>query len=90
MQYVWLLGRVLVNSLTLTGSTLRPRPASEKGVIASELLAHVWPLLDSGNITPQIDTVFDLGDAMAAHERMESSVHMGKIMLRVDSGTAHY
>ena len=78
-------GRVLVNSLTLTGSTLRPRPASEKGVIAVELLTYVWPLLDSGEIRPQIDTVFELGDAMAAHELMESSVHMGKIMLRVNS-----
>jgi NADPH2:quinone reductase len=72
-----------VNSLTLTGSTLRPRPASEKGVIAVELLTHVWPLLDSGEIRPHIDTVFELGDAMAAHELMESSVHMGKIVLRV-------
>ena len=79
-------GRVLVNSLTLTGSTLRPRPTSEKGVIAAELLSHVWPLLDSGDIRPQVDKVFELSDAMAAHERMESSVHMGKIMLRVGSG----
>eukprot|EP01043_Picozoa_sp_COSAG02_P021734 COSAG02_NODE_1113_length_14503_cov_87.812205_1_plen_434_part_00 len=78
-------GRVLVNSLTLTGSTLRPRPASEKGVIAAELLAHVWPLLDCGKIRPRIDTVFELGDAMAAHELMESSMHMGKIMLRVNA-----
>ena len=77
-----------MNSLTLTGSTLRPRHASEKAVIAAELLAHVWPLLDSGEIRPQIDTVFELGDAMAAHERMESSVHTGKIMLRVSSGTS--
>lgn len=57
-------------------------------MIAAELLANVWPLLDSGKLRPQIDTVFELGDAMAAHERMESSVHMGKIMLRVNSGTS--
>ena len=77
-------GRVLVNSLTLTGSTLRPRPTAEKGVIAGELLSEVWPLLDGGHIRPEIDSVFELGEAMEAHERMESSVHTGKIMLRVD------
>ena len=74
-----------MNSLTLTGSTLRPRSTSEKGVIAADLLTHVWPLLDCGKIRPHIDTVFELDDAMAAHELMESSVHMGKIMLRVNS-----
>ncbi len=69
--------------LTMTGSTLRPRTPSEKGVIARELHEHVWPLLESGAVAPVIHTVFPLAEAAAAHRLMEESTHIGKIILAV-------
>ena len=66
-----------------TGSTLRPRSAADKAVIAEELLAKVWPLLEAGRCKPVIDSVFRLEEADKAHARMESSVHVGKIVLTV-------
>jgi NADPH2:quinone reductase len=66
-----------------TGSTLRPRSAGDKAVIAAELLAKVWPLLEAGRCKPVIDSVFPLEDAAKAHARMESSAHIGKIVLTV-------
>ncbi len=69
--------------LWLTGSTLRPRTAAEKGVIARQLEAEVWPLLAARAVAPVIDTVFPLADAPLAHQRMESSAHVGKIVLDV-------
>jgi putative PIG3 family NAD(P)H quinone oxidoreductase len=74
---------VLRRRLTITGSGLRPRPVREKGAIADGLRSHVWPLLDSGKVTPQIDKVFALADAAGAHALMESSAHIGKIVLKV-------
>jgi putative PIG3 family NAD(P)H quinone oxidoreductase len=74
---------VLLKRLTLTGSTLRPRSPTEKGALAAKLRQFVWPLIEAGSIRPVIDSEFPLADAGKAHERMESSVHMGKIMLRV-------
>ena len=67
----------------LTGSTLRPRTPVEKGVIARELLEHVWPLLESGAVAPLIHKVFPLADAAAAHRLMEESSHIGKLVLAV-------
>jgi NADPH2:quinone reductase len=64
-----------------TGSTLRPRSAAEKAVIADALQAKVWPLLEAGRCKPVIDSVFPLGEAAKAHERMESGAHIGKIVL---------
>ena len=72
---------VLQNRLTLTGSTLRPRTVTEKAVIAREVETHVLPLLDSGRARPVIHETFPLDAAPAAHELMESSRHMGKIVL---------
>ena len=69
--------------LWLTGSTLRPRTPAEKGVIARQLEAEVWPLLASRAVAPVIDAVFPLADAPLAHQRMESSAHVGKIVLDV-------
>jgi len=69
--------------LWLTGSTLRPRTPAEKGVIARQLEAEVWPLLARRAVAPVIDTVFPLADAALAHRRMESSAHVGKIVLDV-------
>jgi putative PIG3 family NAD(P)H quinone oxidoreductase len=74
---------VMLKRLTLTGSTLRARDAAFKGAIADKLRTHVWPLIEAGRIRPMIDTVFPLADAAKAHALMESSAHMGKIVLRV-------
>ncbi len=72
---------MLLKRLTLMGSTLRTQSVASKAVIASELEQQVWPLLESGAIKPVIDSVFPLSEASKAHERMESSDHMGKIVL---------
>ena len=77
------LGPVMRRRLTLTGSTLRPRPPAEKGAIAAALHAHVWPLLDAGTIKPVLYKTFPLAHAEEAHRLMESSVHIGKIVLSV-------
>jgi NADPH2:quinone reductase len=67
----------------ITGSTLRPRTPAEKGLIAAALRAHVWPLLASGVVKPIIYKVFPFAEAAAAHRLMESSAHIGKIVLDV-------
>jgi putative PIG3 family NAD(P)H quinone oxidoreductase len=69
--------------LTLTGSTLRPREPAFKAMIAARLRERVWPLIESGRIRPVIDSVHPLAEAAAAHARMESSAHIGKIVLEV-------
>jgi NADPH2:quinone reductase len=77
------LATVMVRRLTVTGSTLRPRSPAEKAAIAAALRREVWPLLDSGKCHPIIHKVFPLAEAPAAHALMESSAHIGKIMLQV-------
>ena len=72
---------VLLKRLTLTASTLRPQSAEAKAAIAAQLLEHIWPRLESGDISPVIAATFPLQDAAAAHELMESSAHIGKIIL---------
>ncbi len=74
---------VMRKRLTLTGSTLRPRSLEKKAEIAAALRAQVWPLLSSGRVKPVIDTVLPLAQAAEAHGLMESSRHVGKIMLSV-------
>ena len=74
-------GLVLRKRLTLTGSTLRQRPVAFKAQIASALLEQVWPLLASGAVKPVIYRTFAAADAAAAHALMESSGHIGKIVL---------
>ena len=74
---------LMTKRLTFTGSTLRPRSAQDKAQIASELHAQVWPLLEAGSVKPIIHQVFDLKNAAQAHALMESSKHIGKIMLTV-------
>lgn len=78
------LGQVLRRRLQITGSTLRPRPVEFKAAIARALQQHVWPLLASGEIKPVIFQSFALEDAVSAHRLMESSEHIGKIILQVD------
>jgi putative PIG3 family NAD(P)H quinone oxidoreductase len=77
------LRRLLARRLTITGSTLRPRTVEEKGAIAAALRRHVWPLLESGRVKPIVYRTFPLRDAPQAHRLMESSEHIGKIVLRV-------
>ena len=69
--------------LTVTGSTLRPRPVEEKGAIAAALRQHVWPLLETGQVRPVIFKTYPLAQAADAHRLMESSAHIGKIVLTV-------
>jgi len=74
---------IMARRLTVTGSTMRPRTTAQKGVIADQLRARVWPLLDEGRCGPVIHSVFPLAQAAEAHRLMESSAHIGKIMLTV-------
>jgi NADPH2:quinone reductase len=73
----------MVKRLTITGSTLRPQSVEAKARIAEDLRREVWPLLDAGRIAPVIDTTYPLEAAAEAHARMESSAHIGKIVLTV-------
>ncbi len=74
---------VMLKRQTLTGSTLRPRPVAEKSRIANALREKVWPLLESGAVKVVIDRCFPLAQAADAHRLMETSAHIGKIMLNV-------
>jgi NADPH2:quinone reductase len=74
---------IMLRRITVTGSTMRPRTTAQKGAIAAELKATAWPLLEAGRCAPPIHTVFPLAEAAAAHRLMESSQHIGKIMLKV-------
>jgi len=75
--------KVMIKRLTLTGSTLRPRPAEFKTAIADELREVVWPFAESGQLRPVMDQRFALADASAAHARMDGGDHIGKIVLDV-------
>ena len=77
------LGRVMRRRLTITGSTLRVRTAEEKGALARDLEANVWPLLSAGQVAPVLDRTFPLTAAAEAHRRIEASEHIGKIVLTV-------
>ncbi len=77
------LGQVLRRRLSISGSTLRPRPVAFKAAIAWRLQEKVWPLIEEGKIRPVIYKTFPLGQARDAHLLMESSAHVGKIMLQV-------
>ena len=77
--------RLMVKRLKHTGSTLRPRSVEFKANIAEKLYDNVWPLFKLGKLKPIIDSEFKLEDAVSAHQRMESSEHMGKIILTVNS-----
>jgi putative PIG3 family NAD(P)H quinone oxidoreductase len=72
---------IMQRRLTVTGSTLRPRPVADKGEIAAALRQHVWPLLESGAVAPIVHATFPLRDAAEAHRVMESGVHIGKLVL---------
>ncbi|CVI59052.1 MULTISPECIES: NAD(P)H-quinone oxidoreductase [Agrobacterium] len=74
---------IMVKRLTVTGSTMRPRTADEKRAIRDDLVAEVWPLIESGQLAPVINRVFTLDEVAEAHRLMESSNHIGKIVMRV-------
>lgn len=77
------LSQILRRRLTITGSTLRPRDVAFKGRIAANLREHVWPMLESGAVKPVVFKSFPLAMAADAHRLMESSAHVGKIVLEV-------
>ncbi|ADJ63277.1 MULTISPECIES: NAD(P)H-quinone oxidoreductase [Herbaspirillum] len=77
------MGQVMRRRLTITGSTLRPRPVAFKAAIAAKLREHVWPLIEAGKIRPVIHHRFPLEQAAQAHAMMEGSTHIGKIMLEL-------
>ena len=78
--------QLMTRRLTITGSTLRPQSDLAKARIGDALREQVWPLLDAGRLGPVMDSAFDLADASSAHARMESSGHIGKIVLNVSAG----
>lgn len=78
------LGSLMAKRGRIWATTLRSRPLVERARIIAAVRENVWPLIESGRVKPIIDSIFDLEDAAAAHERMESSAHIGKILLRVD------
>lgn len=77
---------MLLKRVTLTGSTLRAQTFAQKAVMVEELLEHVYPHLNRGEIHPVIDSVFPMDQVADAHARMEDGEHMGKILLRMTSG----
>ena len=77
------LGHVMQRRLVITGSTMRPRTTAGKSAIAQALRDNVWPVLNSGRCGPRIYATFPLAEAAAAHRLMESSAHVGKIVLQV-------
>jgi putative PIG3 family NAD(P)H quinone oxidoreductase len=74
---------IMRRRLTLTGSTLRPRPVEFKTMVADEIAKTVWPYVEGGRLRPVIDSTFPLTEAAAAHARMEEGGHIGKIVLEV-------
>ena len=78
------LGEVLRRRLSISGSTLRPRSIEFKTQIARALREKVWPLIEAGKIKPVIHSTFPLAEARKAHALMESSTHVGKIVLEVN------
>ncbi|AMM85408.1 NAD(P)H-quinone oxidoreductase [Martelella sp. AD-3] len=80
--------QIVRRRLTLTGSTLRPRPPAYKGRIAAELVRDVWPLLETGEIATRIHRVFAFGDVRSAHRLMDENRQIGKVVLAVDAELA--
>lgn len=77
------MGRLLTRRLTVTGATLRPRSREEKGTIAQQLRAHVWPGFADGSLRPVVHAVYDWTEVQDAHRAMEAGGHIGKLILRV-------
>lgn len=82
------LAQIMMRRLSITGSAMRPRTVAEKAAIAIDLQAKVWPVLDEGRCAPVIHAVFALDQVVEAHRLMESSDHIGKIVLQVSGPSA--
>jgi len=78
-----MMNKLMIKRLTLTGSTLRPRTVAQKAAVAEGVRKNVWPLLAARRVRPIIHASFPLAEAAEAHRLMESSSHIGKIMLTV-------
>ncbi|SEO24658.1 putative NAD(P)H quinone oxidoreductase, PIG3 family [Paracoccus alcaliphilus] len=78
--------QIMMRRLSVTGSTLRPQSDAAKADIAQDLRDMLWPMIEGGVVRVMIDSEFDLSDAAEAHRRMESSGHIGKIVLKVAGG----
>jgi putative PIG3 family NAD(P)H quinone oxidoreductase len=76
---------IMSKRLVITGSTLRSRPTEEKAALRDQVEEHVWPLVEKGMVRPVIDRVFEMENVAAAHERMQSSEHIGKLLLQMDT-----
>ena len=74
---------IMRNRLRLSGSTMKSRPFPEKARLARDIRAKVWPHLEAGRFRPVLDQAYPLAEAAKAHERMESSGHIGKIVLKI-------
>jgi NADPH:quinone reductase len=81
-------GLIQQNHLTVTGSGLRWRPVSEKGRLAAAVRKAAWPLFEEGRVRPVIDSTFPLREALKAHGRMESGLHIGKVLLTTSPAAA--
>jgi len=81
-------GLIQRKHLTVTGSGLRWRPVADKGRLAAAVRKAVWPLIEEGRVQPVIDSTFPLRDARKAHERMESGLHIGKVLLTTGADAA--
>ena len=77
------LAKIMQKRITVTGSTMRPRPVEDKAQIARELREQVWPLLESGQVKVLVDRVFPLDQAAEAHRYLESGAHIGKVILKM-------
>jgi NADPH:quinone reductase-like Zn-dependent oxidoreductase len=75
--------KIMMKRLLITGSTLRPQSDLNKTKIANELAEKVWPLIDSGEVKPVMDSTYKMEEVVDAHKRLESSQHIGKITLQV-------
>jgi NADPH:quinone reductase len=73
--------KIMQRRLVLTGSTLRPRDADEKARLAAAIEKTVWPWIEAGKVKPIVDSTFPLAEVAAAHARLESDAHLGKIVL---------
>ncbi|MFZ1741775.1 MAG: NAD(P)H-quinone oxidoreductase, partial [Pontixanthobacter sp.] len=77
---------IMARRLTLTGSTLRARPDEFKALLCDEIARSAWPLVEEGKLHPEMDRIFPLDQAAAAHAHMEAGDHIGKIVLEIDHG----
>ena len=77
------MAQIMARRLTLTGSTLRARPDRFKALLCDEISRTVWPLVESGELRPEMDCIYPLAEAAAAHARMEAGDHIGKIVLEI-------